>query len=57
MPGIGGVFSSPLGRAVTTATACARRLGLPVTAIQDLAEVPHGAMADLTGSEIEPGSR
>lgn len=30
-----------------------QRLGLSVTVIQELAEVHHGAMADLTASEIE----
>lgn len=46
------VFSSPLGRALTTATTCALRLGVPVTVIDQLAELDHGEMAGLTTAEI-----
>jgi broad specificity phosphatase PhoE len=53
LPGIDGVFSSPLGRAAMTAARCAQVLGLAVTVVQELAEVHHGAMAGLTASEIE----
>lgn len=51
--GIDAVFSSPLGRARTTATIYAEALGLPVTVVDDLRELDHGAMAGLTNAEIE----
>lgn len=47
------VFASPLGRAVATAARCARRLRLPVTIVDELAEVHHGEMAGLTSAEID----
>ena len=50
---VDGVFSSPLGRATATAGPCAEKLGMPVTIIEELAEVNHGQMAGLTSSEIE----
>jgi broad specificity phosphatase PhoE len=53
LPGIDGVFSSPLGRAAVTAIWCAEVLGLTVTVVQELTEVHHGAMAGLTADEIE----
>ena len=49
---IDGVFASPLGRALTTATTCATRLGVPVVTVPDLAEVDHGAWAGLTDSQL-----
>jgi probable phosphoglycerate mutase len=50
---IGGVFTSPLGRAVATAEIYAAALGLPVVVIDDLVEIHHGAMAGLRGDEVE----
>jgi broad specificity phosphatase PhoE len=50
--GIDGVFTSPLGRALTTATICATRLRLPVVTVPSLTEVDHGAWAGLTDQEI-----
>ncbi len=47
------VFTSPLGRATATAEVCGARLGVPVTVIDELAEVHHGEMAGLTTAEIE----
>ena len=47
------IFSSPLGRAATTAACCARRVGLSVELIEQLAEVNHGEMAGMTNAEIE----
>jgi broad specificity phosphatase PhoE len=47
------VFSSPLGRAATTASFGAAQLGLSVTVVEDLAEIHHGEMAGLTSSEID----
>ncbi len=47
------VFSSPLGRAASTAARCGAALGLPVIVDDDLAEVDHGEMAGLTLAEIE----
>lgn len=47
------VFSSPLGRAFTTATIFGDALGLEVLVIDELREVDHGAMAGLTNEEIE----
>ena len=53
LPGIDGVFSSPLRRALRTATVCSDVLGLSVTMIEELAEVHHGVMAGLTSIEAE----
>jgi broad specificity phosphatase PhoE len=47
------VFSSPLGRAATTAALGAAQLGMSVTIVEDLAEIHHGEMAGLTTSEID----
>jgi broad specificity phosphatase PhoE len=47
------VFSSPLGRAATTAALVARQARMSVTIVEDLAEVHHGEMAGLTTSEID----
>jgi broad specificity phosphatase PhoE len=49
------VFSSPLGRARTTAAVIASSLALPVDVIDDLREVHHGRIAGLTDTEIEQG--
>lgn len=48
------VFSSPLGRAARTAQVYADLRGLPVTLVDDLAEVHHGGMAGLTPEEMDP---
>ncbi len=53
------VFSSPLGRALTTAEVIAGARRLPVRLIPSLAEIDHGEFAGLTSDEIEgrwPGS-
>lgn len=47
------VFSSPLGRAVTTATVFADVFSLDVVLVTELQEVHHGAMAGLTNDEID----
>ena len=47
------VFTSPLGRAVTTAQIFADTLGGAVVVVEELAEVHHGDFAGLTDSEIE----
>jgi broad specificity phosphatase PhoE len=49
---IDGVFASPLGRALTTATICADRLRMPVRVLPALAEVDHGEWAGRTDPEI-----
>jgi broad specificity phosphatase PhoE len=46
------IFTSPLGRAHTTATVIAEAVGLPVTVLDDLAEVHHGSFAGLTNADI-----
>jgi broad specificity phosphatase PhoE len=46
------VFSSPLGRARSTAEVLAARLGLPVEVVDDLREIHHGHIAGLTNEEI-----
>jgi broad specificity phosphatase PhoE len=50
---IDGVFSSPLGRAMASARIYAEACGLPVVAVDELAEIHHGAMAGLTNDEID----
>jgi broad specificity phosphatase PhoE len=50
---VDGVFSSPLGRAATTARISAAQLGMSETIVEDLAEIHHGEMAGLTSSEID----
>ncbi|HXN59949.1 MAG TPA: histidine phosphatase family protein [Acidimicrobiales bacterium] len=50
---IDGVFSSPLGRAMTTAQAYAGILQQTITTIDDLREIHHGDMAGMTNEEIE----
>lgn len=47
------VFSSPLGRARTTAAIIATTLALPVEVIDDLQEVHHGQIAGLSDTQIE----
>lgn len=46
------IFTSPLGRANTTARIIAEAAGLPVTVMSDLAEVHHGSFAGLTNADI-----
>jgi broad specificity phosphatase PhoE len=50
---IDGVFSSPLGRAHSTAQLYAEALGLPVVTVAELAEIHHGTLAGLSREEIE----
>ncbi len=50
---IDAVFSSPLGRARTTADVYAHTLGLAVVTVDELAEIHHGSMAGLTDGETE----
>jgi broad specificity phosphatase PhoE len=46
------LFSSPLGRARTSAAVFAAALGMPVQALDDLSEVDHGELSGLTHAEI-----
>jgi broad specificity phosphatase PhoE len=50
---IDGIFSSPLGRSMASALVYAEAFGLPVVPVDELAEIHHGAMAGLSGEEIE----
>jgi probable phosphoglycerate mutase len=50
---IDGVFSSPLGRAQTSAQLYADALGCAVVIVDELAEIHHGAMAGLQPDEME----
>lgn len=50
---IDGVFSSPLGRAITTAQEYAQTLQQTITTLDDLREMDHGDMAGMTNEEIE----
>lgn len=50
--GIDVVFTSPLGRAVTTARIFADAVGAPVTIVEELAEIHHGHFAGLTNDQI-----
>ena len=50
---VDGVFSSPLGRAITTAETYAQALHHTVTTVDDLQEVDHGDMSGMTNEEIE----
>jgi broad specificity phosphatase PhoE len=49
---IDAVFSSPLGRAQSSARLYAEALGLPVVTVDELTEIHHGAMAGLSGEGI-----
>jgi len=57
------MFSSPLGRALSTARVCGEQLQLPITVLDELAEIHHGQMAGMTPAEMarafpeEPGRR
>jgi len=50
---IDAIFSSPLGRSMASARIFAGALGSTVVTVDELAEIHHGAMAGLTGDEIE----
>lgn len=50
---VDGVFSSPLGRAISTAQTYAHALEQTITAVDDLRELDHGDMAGMTSEEIE----
>jgi broad specificity phosphatase PhoE len=50
---VDGVFSSPLGRAISTAQTYAHALDQAITAVDDLKELDHGDMAGMTNEEIE----
>lgn len=50
---IDGVFTSPLGRARSTAEIIANELGLPTVVIDDLAELHHGRYAGLSTEDID----
>ena len=50
---VDGVFSSPLGRAISTAQTYAHALDQAITAVDDLRELDHGDMAGMTNEEIE----
>jgi broad specificity phosphatase PhoE len=50
---VDGVFSSPIGRAISTAQTYAHALDQAVTALDDLRELDHGDMAGMTNEEIE----
>jgi broad specificity phosphatase PhoE len=50
---IDGIFSSPLGRSMTSAHIYAEAIGLTVVTVDELAEIHHGAMAGLHSDEIE----
>lgn len=50
---IDAIFSSPLGRAVVTASIYAEALHLPVQVVDQLQELDHGTMAGLTNGEIK----
>jgi broad specificity phosphatase PhoE len=47
------IFSSPLGRATSTAAIVADVVGLPVEVLDGLTEVDHGDFAGLTNDEID----
>jgi probable phosphoglycerate mutase len=51
--GIDAIYSSPLGRAMSTAATYGVALGIPVTVLSDLHEVDLGVMGGLTNVEIE----
>ena len=46
------IFTSPLGRAATTAGVIGDATGVPVTVVAELAEVHHGDFAGLTNADI-----
>lgn len=50
--GIDAILSSPLSRAQDTAAAASRRIGVPVTRMEDLTETDFGAWEGLTFAEV-----
>ena len=50
--GIDAIYSSPLGRALTTAKLIGERLELTVNVVEELAEVHHGDFAGLSNTDI-----
>jgi broad specificity phosphatase PhoE len=50
--GLDAIFTSPLGRAATTAGIIGAALGLAPVVLDDLAEVHHGDFAGLTNADI-----
>lgn len=50
---VDGIFTSPLGRAHSTAAIIGARINRTTTVFEELAEVDHGAFAGLTNEEIE----
>jgi probable phosphoglycerate mutase len=52
---IDAVFSSPLGRAYTSAAVFGSVLGLPVQVVEELSELDHGEWSGLTAPEVERG--
>lgn len=47
------IYSSPLGRAYRSAVIMAKYTGVPVTVLDELAEVDHGALSGLTDDEVK----
>ncbi|MFJ6531505.1 histidine phosphatase family protein [Microbacterium sp. NPDC091662] len=47
------VCSSPLGRAIRTATIIADRIGAELVEVPELAEIDHGELAGMTWNEID----
>ena len=46
------IFTSPLGRAATTAAIIGDTTGIPITVVAELAEVHHGSFAGLTNEDM-----
>jgi broad specificity phosphatase PhoE len=51
--GVDAIYTSPLGRAATTAGIVAALLNLPVRTVDLAREIDHGAFTGLTNAEIE----
>lgn len=51
--GVDALFTSPLGRAATTAAIFSEAIDIPVRVLDQLREVDHGKMSGLTDDEIE----
>jgi probable phosphoglycerate mutase len=52
---VDGIYTSPIGRAYTTAEVFAAALRLPLHVLDDLSEVDHGEWSGLTTQEVEEG--
>jgi broad specificity phosphatase PhoE len=52
---VDGIYTSPLGRAHTTAEVFAAAFRLPLHVLDDLSEVDHGEWSGLTTAEVEAG--